>query len=435
MTQIPKIQIRGSFVLIIFAAIVSFVSIYLANDYSKKNEQQVAALQQEIIQKQSINIDVLSAQEAELKKQSDELNIEVNRKKKEDVTKFDKDEFAATLSAFAKANDLKLTKIQQDPVETDSDGFYTVKYNITLNGSMYGIMNFFNLLEALGNQYAINYFSFRQEGTYNWLQRKTDNQDLLSWIGIAKQTVNPEELQEIINLSIKVENDMYDYGKKIAEPTVDPDFDPLQNILENLMRQETDPEQQQQYESAKAREEEKTKSALAEKEADIKRINEFLKKYYPAGTVIKNGQLIVPMLDGKMIFDVGITFTGNTTSAEPKSNINQYLVSSEAITSTDRNVKIFLDGKERRVPSIIKGVDVTDIDGLIIDKDAKFVVSWNNNQLSKEVLETFLKEKVNGASEELNKVAAEIRFFQNYNKEELDLKKYLIFLYLFQEDH
>lgn len=433
MKQIPKIQIRGSFALIIIAAIVSSVTIYFAKNYSQTYEQQTLVLQQEIADKQAIDIDSLKVQETKLKEQSEKLTEEVNEKKKKDVTKFDKNEFATILSTFAEANDLKLSKLQQEPVEEEGEGFYVVRYNLSLNGSMYGMMNFFNLLEGLGNQYHIDYFSFRQEGSYNWLQRETDNEDLLSWVGIGNETVDQKELQEIIDLNTKVERDNYDYGTYIPEPTLDPDFDPLQSILESLMQQEQDPEEQQEYESRKAEQEEKTKEAKAQKEEDIKKINEFLAKYYPAGTIIKNGQLIVPMLDGSMILDVGVSFTGNDTGAEPISHISQYLVSTEAITSSDTDVIIYLDGEEKHVPSIIQGVDVTDINGLVIDSSTKFVVSWNNNQLSKEVLESFFEEKADKIDGELKEVAAEIRFFQQYNKEELELKKYLIFLYLYQQ--
>jgi len=434
---IPKIQIRGSFTLIVLVAILSLLAIYFTDDYSKQHTQEIEKLQQEIINKKTIDVDVLNAQERELKKQSDELNIEVNRKKKEEITKFNKDEFAVIVSTFAKANNLKLSNFRQYPVKMESDGFYTVEYNLTFNGSMHGLMNFFNLIEGLGSQYSINYLSFRQEGSYDWLKRETDVENSLPWAGagVTNQTINPEKLQEIKELSIKVENDDYDYGAAIPEPTIDPDYNPLlENVFENMMKQQINPEEQRRYESQKAEQDKKTKTALAQKEADTKKINEFLAQHYPPGTAIKNGQIIVPMLKGNMVFDIGISFTGNNTGTEPKPNIDQYLISSEAVTSQDKNVRIVLDGKERRVPSIIKGVDVTDIDGLIINKNAKFVVSWNNNQIPKEVLENFLREKVDSMNEEINKVAAEIRFLQQYNKEELDLKKYLIFLYLYQQN-
>lgn len=431
MTQIPKIQIRGSFALIVLSAIVAVAALYFSNSYSKKNNEQIIVLEADISAKQQINIDSLINKEAMLKEENDKNNIEISKRKKEDVTKFDKDEFATNLSLFAKANDLKLSKIQQEAVEAESDGFYTVKYNISLNGSMYGMMNFFNLLDGLGNQYSIDYFSFRQEGTYDWLRRENSGQNLLSWVGMANETIDSKKLKEIIDISIKIENDDYDYGSEVNAPVTDPYYDPLQNILEEMMQQESDPEKQQQYEKDKAEQLEKSKIAQAQKQADILAVNEFLKQYYPEGTVIKNGQLIVPMLDGKMVFDVGITFTGNTTGIKPKANIDQYLVSTEAVTSSDTEIKVKIDGKEISVPTKIKGVDVRELQGLVINDSTNFVVSWNNNQLPKGVIEAFLKEKADGADSEINKVASEIRFFQQNGKEELELKKYLIFLYAY----
>ena len=434
MLQIPKIQIRGNILFVFTIVIISILAIYSANSFSEVNAQRNTTVQQDIATKQTINLSSLSNHETSSKEKSDALTEEVNKKKKEEVTKFNKDIFATNLSIFAKANNLTLSKIQQEPVQNEQDGFYSVRYNVSLNGSMYGVMNFFNLLEGLGSQYSVDYFSFRQEGTYNWLLRETDGQDLLSWVGIANSIIDPNKLKEIIDINTRIETDDYDYGVSVSVPTVDSNANPLEDVLDDLFQQEVNPETKKQYESDKKEQEEKTKNAKAKKEADIKAVEEFLKQYYPEGTIIKNGQLIVSILDGNMVFDVAITFTGNITGAEPKSNINQYLISSEAITSDDRNVEIIWNGQVKNIPSIIKGVDITNLNGLVIKDNDKFVVSWNNNQLSKEVLETFLTEKLDGVNSELDKVAAEIRFFQQYNKEELDLKKYLIFLYMYQQD-
>lgn len=429
MPEIPKIQIRGSFILIIFALLISCVAIYVAKDLSVKNTQTISVIEKDIADKRAINVDSLNVQETSLKKQSDSLNEKVSNLKKKEVTKFNKDVFATTLSTFAEVNDLKLAKLQQDPVVKEKDGFYTVKYNISLNGSMYGMMEFFNLLNALGSQYSVDYFSFRQEGSYSWLQRETDQENMLSWVGIAKETIEPEKLQEIIDLSIKVENDNYDYGTNVSVPTTDPNFDPLENLLNSLMQEEKDPDVQKQYEADKLKEDEKTKAAQEAKSADIKTVNEFLKQYYPAGTVIKGGQLIVPMLDGNMVFDVGISFTGNDTGADPKTSFDQYLIPPTATTSTDRNVRVVWNGETKAVPSVINGVDVSELNGINLSDSTKFVVSWNNNQLSKNVLESFLAEKGDGGYSEFVRVAAEIRFLQKNGKTNLELTTYLIFLY------
>lgn len=438
-SQIPKIQIRGSLILVFAAIFLSVTSISYAKNLSQKKLEEKTAIQQDITEKQTINIESLQNQEKSLKIKSDALNEEVNLKKKEEVTKFDKDIFTTNLSVFATANDLELYKLHEEPVISESDGFYKVKYNISLNGSMYGILNFFNLVEGLGSQYSVDYFSFRQEGAYNWLKREVDVKDLLPWVGIAKETIDVKQLKEIIDLNTKVEKNDYDYGVPISAPELNPNFNPLVDnvvIVDDMFQQETDKEKQKEYESNKKEQEAKTKEALAKKEEDVKKINDFLEKYYPEGTIIKEGQLIVPMLDGDMIFDASITFTGNIAGAEPKININQYLVSSEAITSEDRNVSISWNGEERFIPSIIQGVDVSGLNGLIINENTQFTVSWNNNLLSKSVIESFLYETKNGVTSELNKVASEIKFMQQYNsvREEIELKEYLIFLYEFQQE-
>ena len=230
MSGIPKIQIRGSFVLIILTILISVVSIYFAKDLSEKNTQTIRIVEKDIADKRALNIDSLNIQEATLKKQSDELNEKVSEMKKKEVTKFDKDIFATTLSTFAEVNELGLVKFREVAFNKEKDGFYTVKYDISLNGSMYGMMEFFNLLNAFGSQYSIDYFSFRQEGTYSWLQRKTDQENLLSWVGIAKESIEADKLQDTINLSIKDENDDYDYGASVPHPVVEHNYNPLNSF-------------------------------------------------------------------------------------------------------------------------------------------------------------------------------------------------------------
>ena len=156
-----------------------------------------------------------------------------------------------------------------------------------------------------------------------------------------------------------------------------------------------------------------------------------MKQYYPPGTIIKGGQLIVPMLDGNMVFDVGITFTGNDSGADPITSFDQYLIPPLAATSTDRSVSVKWNGETKMIPSIINGVNVVELDGINLSDNTQFVVSWNNNQLSKQVLESFLAEKEDGGYSEFVRVSAEIRFLQKNGKTNLDLTTYLIFLYVY----
>jgi len=437
MSKIPKIQIRGNVYIVLLIVVISIVSIYGANELAQKHTEQREVVKQDIADKQNINIESLQNQESSLKKKNDDLNEEVNKQKKEAVTRFDKDIFRTSLSMFATINNLSLD-IADQPSASDSDGFYTVKYDISLRGPMYGILNFFNLVDGMGSQYSVDYFSFRQAGGYKYLERATDIEDPLAWAEAPITHINPSELQKVLDASKRLENNSYDFGDALISTQPDTVTDPLidNTIIDNPFKQEVDPEQKKADATRQAELKAQKDKAMAEKAADAKLVEEFLAKYYPTGTVIKDGKIIVPMLDGEMILDTSITFSGNIAGAEPIPNINQYLIPAEVITSEDRNVEIRWNGETRYIPSIIQGVDVTDLNGLIINNDTAFTVSWNNELIPKDVIESFLSEKEGGVSAELQKVASEIRFIQHYNplREEIELKEYLIFLYEYQQE-
>ena len=130
-----------------------------------------------------------------------------------------------------------------------------------------------------------------------------------------------------------------------------------------------------------------------------------------------------------MVFDIGITFTGNKDGKEITDDYMTLLLPVSATTSSDKKISIVWNGVSKKIPSVIEGVDVSALEGINISNSSKFTVSWNNNQLSKEIVEQCLKMKEDRGVAELSRVAAEIRFLQKNGKTDLEIMKYLIFLY------
>lgn len=442
--NLPKLDVRGSIKIAVSLVTASAAILFGGFYVSDKLQAKKTELETSYNNMEMVNIEALEAQKIKLSAQNSELSESVQSIKEETVTQFDKDVFSTAISTFADLNSMAITKLQQDPVELQEDGFYSVSYNISLSGSIYGMMEFMNLVNTMGYQTTIEYFSFRQNGTYKWLERSTDKEDLLTWIEEVKLTKEDTKLEEMKKLSLKIQNDNYDYGDEdisyVAAPTVEPTIiDPLDNFISSLLQMGNNVTSSTTSSSGTTsnvitptEKEEKREKALAQKESDRATIQKYLEENYPEGTMFKDGQLIIPALDGSMVFDLGITFTGNDDGVEISDDYLALLLPSSVTTSKDKTITAIFDGKKVKIPSVIEGVDVSALDGINISNTSKFTVSWNNNRLTKDVVEQCLALKEDGGKMELHRASAEIRFLQKNGKTDLEIMKYLIFLYHYQ---
>lgn len=442
--NIPKFTVRGNkniAAIIIFAALGVFVGGVLSADTLQNKQEE---LENNFNSTQIVNIDALDAQRNRLSAENIELNNTVKSMKEETIIQFDKDVFSTAISTFADLNNIVITKFKQNPEMDTGDGFYKVSYDISMSGSIYGMMEFMNLIDVMGYQSTIEYFSFRQNGTFEWLERETNKNDLLTWIKEARNSMDNEELEQMKALATKIENDDYDYGETVmpsttaTHPVEEKKTDPLDGFIGSLLQagenvgssvsasRQTDNVSNTQ---TQAEREIRRKKALEEKEADKEKLREYLENNYPEGTMIKKGQLIIPTLDGSMVFDVGISFVGNREGKKVSDEYLTLLLPTSITTSADKSISVVLNGKTKKVPSIIEGVDVSALDGINISDSSKFTVSWNNNQLSKDIVEQCLSLKEDKGVGDLKRAAAEIRFLQKNGKTDLEIMKYLIFLY------
>ena len=437
--NIPKFDIRGNKNIAVAIIMASVLVIGGGAFLGDKLEIKKTAVETDYNNMQLVNLDALKSKKSSLDIKNNELNKVVKEMKEKNITRFDKDTFSTAITTFADLNNMAITKFKQNPENDTGDGFYEISYDISLSGTIYGMMEFMNLIDVMGYQTTIKYFSFRQNGTYEWLERSTDKEELMKWIKEAQPEKGNEELEKIKALAIKIEKDDYDYGDAavsytaVEQPSEEIKVNPLQNFIDSLLQTGENiglkPSNNVPNVITPSEKEELRKKAVEQKEADREKVKAYLEENYPEGTIIKNGQLIIPTLDGSMVFDIGITFTGNKDGKEITDDYMTLLLPVSATTSSDKKISIVWNGVSKKIPSVIEGVDVSALEGINISNSSKFTVSWNNNQLSKEIVEQCLKMKEDRGVAELSRVAAEIRFLQKNGKTDLEIMKYLIFLY------
>lgn len=429
MNNLPKVTLLGRknlFTGLIVAVILILVlSFYLKGSVIEaKAEAEATLASTEVVDNES-----LVSQRDSLINEDTALENKMNDLKLTTITKFSRDTFSTAISNFADMNNLRIMRLNQGTVKEENDSFYSIPYDLTINGSIYSMMEFLKLLDTMGYQYSMKGFSFRQDGTYTYLERPTIESEVLTWVTEAKTNVTEDQIQKILDTHMKLEADNYDYGSSVASPSQGNSYDPLDNLLDDMFQEEVDPEAQKTYEENKTKQAEKTAAALKQKEEDKKLVDEFLKTNYPEGTVIKNGQLIIPMLNGNMTFDISIVFSGNNSGAEISNEYLKLLIPAKGAEDTGKKMTVIWDKRKIAIPAVIEGIDVSVLNGINIDQNSMFTVSWNNNMLSRSVLVSCLENTDDGGRSELKRVAEEIRFLEENGRMDLEIMKYLIFLY------